>query len=134
MSYLLCPVRVAGAKGDEVAIDTNVGLNLAESFAELDTTMQISNMLTFLYVARRGVCSQKDIELALGLSNAASSRNISYWCERKRYGVEGHGFINREIDPKDNRQKILSLTDEGQEFYRRLREGSDSVKQFLKSA
>lgn len=117
-----------------MAIDTNVGLNLAESFAELDTTMQISNMLTFLYVARRGVCSQKDIELALGLSNAAASRNISYWCERKRYGVEGHGFIHREMDPKDNRQKLLSLTDEGKVFYDSLRQGSDAVREFLKSA
>lgn len=115
-------------------VDTNAGLNVAESFAELDTTMQVSNMLTFLYVAKRGVCSQKDIELALGLSNAAASRNIGYWTDRKRYGVAGQGFIHREMDPRDNRQKLLSLTKEGQEFYKRMREGSQAVKSFLKES
>lgn len=115
-----------------MAIDTNMGLNLAESFAQIDTTMQVSNMLTFLYVARRGVCTQKDIELALGLSNAAASRNVSYWTERKRYGVEGRGFIQRELDPKDQRHKLLSLTKEGQEFYKKLKEGSEAVKQYVK--
>ncbi|MCW2286884.1 hypothetical protein M2320_004701, partial [Rhodoblastus acidophilus] len=46
----------------------------AEAFADVDPFMQVSTMLTFLYIARRGLCNQKDIELELRVSNAVASR------------------------------------------------------------
>lgn len=103
-------------------MDPNVLIREVETFADIDPEMQIATMLTFLYVARRGVCTQKDIELELGLSNAAASRNVSYWAEQKIRDKPGIGFIRREDDPMDRRFKRLSLTDKGKAFYQRLLE------------
>lgn len=92
-----------------------------ERFAEIDPTMQVATMLTFLYVARRGTCSVKDIEIELGLSGAAASRNISYWTTFKVHDVPGVGFVDRHEDPRDRRYKVVSLTPAGQKFYDSLR-------------
>jgi DNA-binding MarR family transcriptional regulator len=90
-------------------------------FHRIDPEMQLTTLLVFLYVAQRGVCTQKDVELSLNLTNGTVSRNVSYWSEMKRYEKPGIGFIKREEDPKDRRYKVLSLTDEGQSFYNKLR-------------
>jgi DNA-binding MarR family transcriptional regulator len=101
--------------------DVNVLTRDVESFAELDPHMQLSTMLTFLFVAQRGECIQKDVEQALGFSNAAASRNISYWTESKKFEEPGLGMIERVEDPRDRRQKNLRLTKRGTEFYNKLR-------------
>lgn len=78
-------------------------------------------MLTILYIGRRGVCVQKDIERELGQSNAAASRNINWWT---RTGTKGLNYVERYEDPTDRRNNMLRLTREGQEFFNKLREGS----------
>jgi DNA-binding MarR family transcriptional regulator len=103
-------------------MDPNALIREVESFADIDPEMQIATMLTFLYVARRGTCFQKDIELELGLSNAAASRNVAYWSDFKIRDVPGYGFISREEDPMDRRYKRLTLTDKGKAFYQRILE------------
>ncbi len=90
-------------------------------FKELDPEMQLITLQVFLYVASRGICTQKDLEIGLGLTNGTASRNVSYWADMKRYRVEGMGLIKREEDPKDRRYKLLSLTPAGKEFYDRIR-------------
>jgi DNA-binding MarR family transcriptional regulator len=92
-----------------------------EVFKKISPDMQISTLLTFLYVARRGRCYQKDIEIELGLSNAAASRNISYWTDQKYYGRPGFGLLRREEDPRDRRNKMIVLTDKGRAFYESMR-------------
>lgn len=101
-------------------MDPNALINEIETFADIDPEMQIATMLTFLYVARRGTCNQKDIELELGMSNAAASRNVSYWSDFKIRNRPGLGFIRREEDPMDRRYKVLTLTDKGKAFYQRI--------------
>lgn len=101
-------------------MDANVLIREVESFAEIDPEMQLATMLTFLYIARRGVCIQQDIERELGLSNASASRNVSYWTAFKAYKKPGVGFVERTEDPKDRRQRLLRLTKEGKEFYEKL--------------
>lgn len=103
-------------------MDANQLRNGAELFAELDPMMQISSMLTFLFIAQRGIASQKDVENMLGLSNAAASRNVSYWAEHKKFGVEGYGFVERFEDPRDRRAKLLRLTPAGKRFYDKIKE------------
>jgi len=79
-------------------------------------------LLTFLLVARRGACLQKDIELELKMSAAAASRNVSYWTERRSDGNPGVGFIERVEDHCDRRLRNLSLTRRGRRFYKELQE------------
>ena len=91
-----------------------------ELFAELDPHMQLTTMLTFLFIAQRSEVSQKTIETHLGFSNAAASRNVSYWSDLKKYGVPGQGFVERFENPTDRREKLIRLTDRGQAFYDRV--------------
>ena len=94
----------------------------AEAFADINPEMQLNTLLTFLFVAQRGSCNQKDLEVALGLSNATASRNVSYWTDSKRYGVDGVGFIDRVEDPQDRRYKLLTLSAKGRKFYQKIRD------------
>jgi DNA-binding MarR family transcriptional regulator len=101
-------------------MNVNLLIHKAELFAHIDPAMSLSNMMTFLYIARRGTTTQRDIELELGLSNAAASRNVSYWTDMKIWGKPGQGYVERYEDPKDRRYKIVRLTKKGREFYDRL--------------
>lgn len=102
-------------------MDPNLLIQKAEAFTDLDPLMTLSQMLTFLYVARRGQASQRDIELELGLSGASASRNVSYWTDMKIYGRPGHGFIERFEDPSDRRFKLVRLSEDGRHFYEKIR-------------
>lgn len=92
-----------------------------EEFSKVDPELQLNTLLVFLYVAQRGVCTQKDVELHFGMNNATASRNVAYWTEHKRYEQAGQGFVKREEDPKDRRYKLLSLTPKGKRFYDTIR-------------
>lgn len=89
---------------------------------EIDSEMQLSTLLTLLYVAQRGQSAQKSIEETLRLSSAAASRNVSYWSPVKADRKVGKGFIERAEDPCDRRHKILKLTPKGEQFIERVRE------------
>ena len=106
-------------------MDVNEFVRALERFKEeVDSEIQIQTMLAFLAVARRGVCTQKEIETELGMTIGSASRNISYWTDLKKPGVEGIGFIERVDDPRDRRYKLLRLTDTGKAFYTALRKAT----------
>lgn len=92
-----------------------------EQFHDIDQEINVSMIKVFLFVAQRGACTQKDIEIGLSRANASISRIISWWCEQKAHGVEGVGFLQRDEYPRDRRYKIISLTPTGEAFYERLR-------------
>jgi DNA-binding MarR family transcriptional regulator len=101
-------------------LNPNALISRAEMFTEIDPGMTMTQMLTYLYIARRGMATQRDIEVELGLSNASASRNVSYWTDMKVWGKPGQGFIERYEDPQDRRYKVVRLTKKGREFYDRL--------------
>lgn len=103
-------------------MDVNRLVNLLEVFAEIDPNISMPSVLTFLYIARRGKVVQKDIELALGLSGVATSRNVSYWADMKFRDKPGKGFVERYEDPMNRRFKVIQLTPEGKAFYQKLLE------------
>lgn len=113
-------------------MDLNELINALETFSKVDGEVQIQTMLCFLYVARRGNCTQKDVEIDLRLTNAAASRNISYWTERRFDRRPGVGFIERREDDNDRRYKVLQLSPKGQSFLNQLtgeRHGKTARKQ-----
>lgn len=91
-------------------------------FQKLDPNMGVQTILTFLSIARRRECTQKDIEAELGLTNASASRNVAYWTDLKIYGVPGKGFVDRREDERDRRYKKLTLTAEGRRFHAKLKQ------------
>ena len=97
-------------------------LNLMEFIAdEVHPDVQVSTLRSFLFVATRGTCTQKEVEMHLKTTNGSASRNVSYWTDLKFDRSKGMGFIHRIEDPTDRRMKSLSLTKKGQAFYDKLR-------------
>lgn len=84
--------------------------------------LQLSTLRTFLFVATRGTCGQKDVEQHLKATQGSTSRNVAFWTEKRFDREPGMGFIRREEDDNDRRSKKLSLTSKGDEFYNRLKE------------
>jgi len=97
--------------------------NLLEWIAqEIEPDIQLGTLRAFLFVAERGTCQQKDVELHLKSTNASTSRNISYWTDRRFDRKPGKNFIKREEDDYDRRMRNLTLTKKGQAFYDQLKE------------
>ena len=94
---------------------------------EVSPEVQLSTLRAFIFVATRGKCTQKDVELHLGTTGASASRNISYWTERRFDREPGMGFIRREEDEFDRRIKSLTLTKSGLAFYSKLKEKIDGA-------
>jgi DNA-binding MarR family transcriptional regulator len=92
---------------------------------EISGEVSITTVLVFLFVARRGKCTQKDVEVELKISNASASRNVSFWTDRRYDRAKGFGFIERIEGDHDRRFKELTLTPNGQAFYKRLLEASE---------
>jgi hypothetical protein len=45
-----------------------------EAFAGVNPEINATMILVFLFIAQRGMCTQKDVEVNLGLTNATASR------------------------------------------------------------
>jgi DNA-binding MarR family transcriptional regulator len=98
-------------------------LNLLDWVSEeVSAEMTVLALRTFLYVATRGTCTQKDLEKHMGVANATASRNVSYWTDRRFDRQPGVGFIDREEDDYDRRIRNLRLNAKGKAFYEKLRE------------
>lgn len=98
-------------------------LNVLDWVSEqLSSELQLSTLRAFLFVASRGSCSQKDVEVHLQTTGASASRNISYWTERRFDREPGMGFIHRIEDDYDRRIRKLTLTKKGRDFYEKLKE------------
>lgn len=91
-----------------------------ELFSKIDSEIQLQTILCLLYVARKGECMQRDVEIELGLTNGSASRNISYWTDRRFDRKPGIGFIERTENDYDRRFKLLRLTPEGKQFMKQL--------------
>lgn len=101
-------------------MDINELRGALETFAEVDSEIQVQTMLVFLYIAQAGTCTQKSIENAMAISPAAASRNVAYWTDRRFDRRPGMGFVLKQEDDHDRRFKTLSLTLKGTQFYEQL--------------
>jgi DNA-binding MarR family transcriptional regulator len=97
----------------------NKALELLSS--DVDADIQLQTVRVLLFVAIRGSCTQKDVEIELQTNNASTSRNVSYWTDRRFDKKPGMGFIIRVEDANDRRFKVLTLTKKGQAFIEKLK-------------
>lgn len=105
-------------------LNMNSVARVLEAFTEeVGTDVQVTAIMTFLMIAQRGACNQKDIEHDLGISNAAASRNVSYWSDVRFDKKPGLDFIQRTEDKSDRRHKIISLNSKGRAFMERIKNG-----------
>jgi len=82
--------------------------------------ISLLNLQTFLFIAQRGKCTQKDVEVELKVSNAAVSRNVSIWTDRRYDRNPGVKFVEGVQNDYDRRIRELTLTSLGKEFYKEL--------------
>lgn len=95
-------------------------ISVIEEFRRLDPEMQAQQMLTLLIVALREGEPVKVIGGALGLSQAAASRNVSYWTDwhwRKRAGLD---MIEAVEDKMERRRKLVTLKPKGKRFIAKI--------------
>ena len=88
---------------------------------EIDPGLSIQTMRVFLFIAQKGECSLVEIEQGLNMTNASTSRNVSYWTERRFDRKPGKNMVERLIDDYDQRYKIVRLNDAGKQFYEKIK-------------
>lgn len=94
-----------------------------EMFQTLDSNMTLSEMQAFMYAATNEGCHQRTIEDLLGRSNATASRVLKSWTEWEKFKVKkGHDFISIDVDPEDQRYRVVTLRPKGRAFLRQLKE------------
>lgn len=83
--------------------------------------VQVQTVQTFLAIALGGNPGRDELAQQIGLTPAAASRNLKKMCEAPR-GQEGYGLITMDLDPMDNRRRIIKLTARGHELMRHIEE------------
>lgn len=82
---------------------------------ELDGSISAYQLEAFLIVAGAGPegMSMRDIEARMQIGNATLSRVMSNWSKWKKPDVPGMDMIEINIDPRDRRFRIATLTPKG---------------------
>lgn len=94
-----------------------------ELFQDLDSNMTLSEMQALVYSATHEGSTQRDLEDLLKRSNATASRVLKTWTEWEKFGSKpGHDFISIDVDPSDQRYRIVSLKPKGRAFIKKLKE------------
>lgn len=107
-------------------------IKVLQQFAQWDVKMQLSTVLTLLYVAKYqdrpdGVTSN-DLTKWIGITNSAASRNTYYWSDGTPEMTHGgYKLITVTIDKLDRRRRNLRLTKEGEVFISRIKEIMDGA-------
>lgn len=92
------------------------------AFRDVDPGMTVIQALAFCYGADPEIDSQREVERRLGVSNAASSRAATYWCQVTYPGRSSPGplmLVQREL-PEDRRYRTLAPNAKGIAFIHRL--------------
>ena len=102
-----------------IALNTlSTTLDAFKQFTQ-EPDVQIQTLQTFLVIALGGNPGLNELARRIGLTQPAASRNLRKLCEAPR-GQEGYGLITMELDPLDNRRRIVKLTARGHELVRHI--------------
>ncbi|WP_455675368.1 MarR family winged helix-turn-helix transcriptional regulator [Pradoshia sp.] len=90
---------------------------------EIDLTHSQTNVIIFLHQERHRQVQQRDIERALNLTNPTVSVLLSR--------LEEKGFIRRTTHQKDNRSRIIELTEKVDPIVQEIYEHVNSIEEML---
>ena len=88
-------------------------LKVIEEFRKIDPEMPIQQASAFMYIVTHEGCTMKAVAEHLGMSQAASSRNVAALSEWHRLKRPGAGLVTSEADPYEMRRKVITLTPKG---------------------
>jgi MarR family multiple gene transcriptional regulator MgrA len=90
-------------------------------FERLQLTSSQANVMLFLFANKRREVSHQDIQACLHLSHPT----ITGLMQR----LEQKGFIERYVNPLDNRCKYVKLTEKGEKLEKKLKANSKTMEQ-----
>ena len=94
---------------------------VVEAFTYINPYLTAAHIRTFLYVAERKSCTQKELEFGLGMLKSGASRNVAFWVGNSKIGPSAPTpFLKSEINSENRRLRMLSLTPDGLKFYKRI--------------
>lgn len=97
-----------------------------------DNDIQVQTIQVFLKIGSSSVSpSMEELVKATGIGMSAVSRNI----KKLALGLQaqpGYGLINVELDPWDNRRRILSLNIRGKELMKKIENSVQSHIQHVR--
>lgn len=96
----------------------SAALQAFKEFTE-EPDVQVQTIETFLLIASRGNPRVNELARQIALTQPSASRNLRKLCEAPR-GQAGYGLITMELDPWDNRRRIIKLTARGHELVRNI--------------
>ena len=92
-----------------------------EAFTVINPYLTAAHIRAFLYVAERKVCTQKELEVGLGMLKSGASRNVAFWVGNSKIGPSAPTpFLKSEKNSENHRMRILSLTEAGRKFHKRI--------------
>lgn len=96
-----------------------------QQLARFDPKLQLPTMLVLLVTAEADLRGEhltiKDLQRALGFRSETTYRNVGYWVGSNGTTIApAHGMLEINVDPKDRRQRVISLTRKGRTFLRQL--------------
>lgn len=103
--------------------DLRIVERVLEEFAAVNPDMTLPAIRTMIHVINNPGLTQRDLESYMELSNAGSSRNVSFWAEIRGTADRRPGlhYMTRTEDPSDRRYRLLHLTAKGKQFADRLK-------------
>lgn len=97
-----------------------LGRALAAFAAHEPTHMPLHHAQLFIEVAHRGRATYRDLEEALGLSNASISRTVTALAETHRTGRPGFNLLETCKDPVEARRLLVRLSAKGKALARQI--------------
>ena len=89
-----------------------------EEFRNIDPTMSLPALITFLYYAdiENNSGNRTIVEDRLNMTGATASRATLYWCDFKAPRVKGKDMLNVTQDPFDRRANCIQYNLKGKEL------------------
>jgi len=96
-----------------------------QQLSKFDSKIQLPTALVLLVTAEADLRGEhltvKDLQRALGLRSETTYKNVGYWVGSNGTTIApAHGMLEINVDPKDRRQRVISLTRKGRTFLRQL--------------
>lgn len=92
------------------------------AFAEISPYLTAAHIRTFLFVAEHGSCTQKELEIELGMIKSGASRNVAFWDGNSKIGKSApEQFLRTDVNPEDRRTRIITVTPAGKSFYKKIK-------------
>lgn len=84
----------------------------------------INHLRVFLYIAARDgrVIETRDLPGALGMTQTTINRTMRSMADRSYIHAEGFGLLKMHINPADERQRFVQLSDKGRRVARKIEE------------